>query len=136
MERKEVSFRILFCKRNENEISCIIDKLEALTNYKVKFRYFCKTSKVISLFALKDLVIQKANIVNKGTYKCSEFYVGETKPNSEVRYGEHYCTKKTFEVGDHILLNTGHTINWEILTNAPKQANNWKILENLYIQTL
>ena len=75
-------------------------------------------------------------IINKGTYKCSEFYVGETKPNSEVRYREHCSTKKTFEVGDHILLNTGHTINWEILTNSPKQANNWKILENLNIQTL
>ena len=34
-ERKEVSFQILFCKQNENEISCIIDKLEAFTNYKV-----------------------------------------------------------------------------------------------------
>ena len=30
-ERKEVSLQIPFCKRNENEISRIIDKLEAFT---------------------------------------------------------------------------------------------------------
>ena len=79
-ERKEVSFQIPFCKRNENEISRIIDKLEAFTNYKVKFRYFWKIRKVRSLFVLKDLVIHKANVICKGTCSCSQFYVGdETK---------------------------------------------------------
>ena len=39
-KRKEVSFQISFCKRNKNEICFIIDKLEAFTNHKVKFRYF------------------------------------------------------------------------------------------------
>ena len=49
-DRKEVGFQIPFCKRNGNEISCIIDKLEAFTNHQVKFRYFWKTKKVRSLF--------------------------------------------------------------------------------------
>ena len=39
-EEKEVSFQIPFCKQNKNEISRIIDKLEAFTNYKAKFKYF------------------------------------------------------------------------------------------------
>ena len=56
-ERKEVHFKILFWKRNGNEISSIIDKLEAFTNYKVKLRYFWKTRKVRSYFVLKDPVI-------------------------------------------------------------------------------
>ena len=42
-ERKEVSFQIIFWKPNEHEIFDIIDKLEGLTNYKVKCRYFWKT---------------------------------------------------------------------------------------------
>ena len=48
-KRKEVSFQISFCKRSENEIYRIIDKLETITNYKVKYRYFGKTRKVRSL---------------------------------------------------------------------------------------
>ena len=83
-ERKEVSFQIPFYKRNKNEISHIIDKLEAFTNYKVKFRYFWKTRNVRSLFVLKDPVIHKANVIYNGTCSCSEFYAGETERNTEV----------------------------------------------------
>ena len=46
-----------FWKQNGNEISSIIDNLEAFTNYKVKFRYFWKTRKVRYLFVLKDPAI-------------------------------------------------------------------------------
>ena len=114
-KKKEVSFQIPFCKRNESKISRIIDKLEAFTNYKVKFRYFWKTRNVRSLFVLRDPVIHKANVIYKGTCSCSKFCVGETKRNTEVRWGEHCFTKKMSEVGDHLLLNPGHTVNWKIL---------------------
>ena len=56
---KEVSFQISVSKRNENEISRIIEKLEAFTNYKVKFRYFWKTRKVRSLFVLTSLTTKQ-----------------------------------------------------------------------------
>ena len=85
---------------------------------------------------LKDPVINKANVFYEGTCSCCEFYVGETKRNSEVRWREYCSTKKTSEVGDHLLLNPGHKVNWEILTNAPKQVNKREILEAFYIQTL
>ena len=110
-EIKEVSFQIPFCKRDENAIYRIIDKLEAFTNYKVKFRYFWKTRKVRSLFVLKDPVVHRANVIYKGTCSCSEFYVGETKQNIEVRSREHCSTKKMSELGDHLLINSGHTVN-------------------------
>ena len=112
-ERKEVSFQISFCKRIENEISDIIDKLEALTNYKVKFRYFWKTRKVRSFFALKDLVVHKGNVIYKGICLCNEFYAGETKRNTEVRWREHCFTKIKSGLGDHLLVNSGHMLNWE-----------------------
>ena len=69
-ERKGVSFQIRFCKRNENEIPLIIDKLEAFTNYKANFRYFRKTRKVRSLFVLNDPLFT-LNVIYKDTCSCS-----------------------------------------------------------------
>ena len=85
---------------------------------------------------LKDHVVHKANVFYKGTCSGSELYVGQAKRNTEVRWKEHCSTEKTSEVGDHLLMNAGHTVNWEILTNAPKQVNKQKILEVFYIRTL
>ena len=135
-ERKDVSFQIPFRKRNENETSPIIHKLGVFTNYKVKFRYFWKTAKVRSLFLLKDPVINKTSVIYKSTSSCSEFYIRETKRNSEVRWREHGSTKKTSEIDQHLLLSPGHTVYWEILKNSPKQVNKWKILEAFYIRTI
>ena len=41
-ERKEISFQVPFCKRNEEKMKRIICKLEEYTNYKIKFRYSWK----------------------------------------------------------------------------------------------
>ena len=46
-----------------------------------------------------------------------------------MKHRSNICTKKVSEAGDHLLMNLGHTVNWEILTNAPKQVNKQKILE-------
>ena len=40
------------------------------------------------------------------------------------------------KVVDHLLMNPGQMVNWEILTNAPKQVNKRKILEAFYLWTL
>ena len=85
---------------------------------------------------LKDCAVHKANVIYTCTCSCSEFYVGETEQNAEVRWKEHCSTKKMPEVGDDLLMNPGHTVNWEILTNAPKQVNKQKILEAFYIRIL
>ena len=42
-ERKEISFQVPFCKRNEEKVKQIICKLEEYINYKIKFRYSWKT---------------------------------------------------------------------------------------------
>ena len=66
-ERKEISFLVPFCKRNEDKMKQIICKLEEYTNYKIKFRYSWKTRKLQSLFPLKDPIVHKANVIYKGT---------------------------------------------------------------------
>ena len=40
------------------------------------------------------------------------------------------------EVSDNLLIKPDHAVNWQILTNAPKQVNKQMILEAFYIQTL
>ena len=83
----------------------IICKLEEYINYKRSFRYSWKTRKLWSLFQLKDPIIHKANVIYKGKCTCKEFYIGESKRNSEVRRNKHWFLKKTSEIGDHLLVN-------------------------------
>ena len=114
----------------------IICKLEEYTDYEIKFRYSLKTRKIRSLFQLKDPILHKANAIYKGTCTCKEFYIGEEKLNSEVRWNEHCFLKKSSEVGDHLLVNPDHNITWQILAKAPAQTFQGKILEAFYISKL
>ena len=38
-----------------------------------------------SLFPLKYSIIYKANVIYKGPCSCKEFYIGETKRDSEIQ---------------------------------------------------
>ena len=81
-ERKIVYFQLPLCKTNEQKIKSIVNKLEELTNNKVKFIYHWKTKK--SFFPLKDTIKHKTNIVYKWTCSCNESYIGETKRYAEI----------------------------------------------------
>ena len=52
----------------------------------LEIRCAWKTRKSRYLFPLKDTIVDKANVIYKGTCTCKEFYIGETKRNSEVRW--------------------------------------------------
>ena len=110
----------------------IIYKLEEYTNYKIEFRYSWKTRKLRYLFQLKDPSVHQANVIYKGTCTCKEFYIGEAKRNSEVRWNEHCSLKKSSEAGDHLLVNPDHNITWQIMAKAPAQSFRRKILEAFY----
>ena len=62
----------------------IIFKLEEFKNYQIKFRYSWKSRKLRFLSPLNDLIVHKANVIYLGTCTYPEFYIGETKRNSEV----------------------------------------------------
>ena len=114
----------------------IICKLEEYTNYKIKFRYSRKTRKLRSLFQLNDPIVHKPNVIYKRTCTCKEFYIGETKRNSEVRWNKHCSLKKSSEVGDHLLVNPDHNITWQIIAKAPAQIFKRKVLEAFYVSEL
>ena len=114
----------------------IICKLAEYTDHKIKFRSSWKTKKLQSLFSLKDTIVHKANVIYKGLSTCKEFYIGETKQNSEVRWDEHCSLKKSSEVGDLLLVNPDHNITWQIIAKAPAQTFKRKTLEAFYIRKL
>ena len=78
----------------------------------------------------------KETCTYKGTCTCKEFYIGETKRNSEVRWNEHCSLKKSSEVGDHLLIDPNHNITCQIIAKAPAQTFKRKILEALNIRKL
>ena len=114
----------------------IICKLEQYTNYKIKFRYSRKKRKLRYLFQLKDPLVHKVNVINKGACTCKEFYIGKTKRNSEIRWNEHCSLKKSSEVGNHLLVNSDHNIIRQIIAKAPVQTFKRKILEAFYISKI
>ena len=76
------------------------------------------------MFPLKDEMKHKANIVYKGIFSCNESYIGKTKRNAEIRWKEHCSNNdKKSEVAEHLLKNSGHTINWQVIISAPHQRN-------------
>ena len=94
------------------------------SNFRVRFcfsniEFFAgihrKLKKLRSLFPLKDPIFHKVNVIYKGTCTSKEFYIGETKPNSEVRWNEHCSLKKSSQVGNHLLINPDHNITWQII---------------------
>ena len=70
----------------------------------------------------------------KGTSTCKEFYIKETKRNSEVRWNEHSCPKKISEVGDNLLVNPDHNVIWKIIKKAQTQTFRRKMLEAFNIR--
>ena len=118
-ERRTVYFQLPFCKTNEQKIKSIVNKLEEFTN---------------NNFPLKDRIKHNANIVYKGTCSCKESYIGETKRNAEIRWKEHCSNNdKKSEVAEHLLKNSGHTINGQVITSASHQQKRQNILEAYYI---
>ena len=114
----------------------IIFKLEEFKNYQIKFRYSWKSRKLRFLSPLNDLIVHKANVIYLGTCTYKEFYIGETKRNSEVQQTEHRSLNKSCEVGDHLLVNPNYNITWQILVKTLAQTFKQNILEVLNARKL
>ena len=102
----------------------------------LEIRCAWKTRKSRYLFPLKDTIVDKANVIYKGTCTCKEFYIGETKRNLVVRWNKHSSLKKSSEVVDHLLVNPDHNITWQITAKAPAQIFRREILEVFYMRKL
>ena len=56
-------------------------------------------------------------------------YIGETKRNVEVPWGEHNDPRGKSEPSKHLYNNVTHSFTWSIIMNAPKNVRIRKNLE-------
>ena len=77
-DRKEISFQIPYCKRNEEKMKRIICKLEQYTNYKIKFRYSRKNRKLRYLFQLKGPLVHPFSLLVFECYLQRKMHVQRT----------------------------------------------------------
>ena len=81
--RQKVFIKIPYCPKNESHIRKVIAKLNEFTNNKLQIGYTWKTTKLRSLFRLKDKITHVSNVIYKGECSCGDTYIGETKRNDQ-----------------------------------------------------
>ena len=134
-EKRSISIRLPFCKRIENVVKKFIDNISYFTKDKVDLRIIWNTSKIKSMFPLKDKVIHQSNVIYKGSCDvCEKVYIGQTKRNAQTRWKEHLKGKS--EPAKHIKKFKRHKFTWSILCRAPSNTRCRRILEAFYISKL
>ena len=131
--RQKVLIKIPYCPKNESSIRKVIAKLNEFTNNKLQIVYTWKTTKLRSLFRLKDKITHVSNVIYKGECSCGDTYIGETKRNAVIRWKEHNSNNKKSEPSKHLVQNPDHEFNWSILARAPQDNRKQVILEAYFI---
>ena len=132
-ERRKVFVRIPYCPKNETKIGKVIERIEMFCNDKVQMIYIWKTSKIRSLFRLKDKIQHANNVIYKGECVCQKVYIGETKRNAITRWKEHNSNLEKSEPSKHLVANPTHEFKWSVIDRAPKDTRKRKILEAYHI---
>ena len=83
-----------------------------------------KTMKVKNLFSLKSRNPHPAGKIYLGVCSCNETYIGETKRNVEIRWGEHDDPRKASEPAKHLYQNPSHIFSWSIITKCIQERKN------------
>lgn len=125
--------KIPYCEKNENVIRKVVKRIESFTNDEVKVVYTWKTTKLRSMFPMKDKIQHHNMAIYKGICSCGEIYIGETKRNVSVRWGEHNSSDEKSQPSKHLVRNPQHQFVWSILSKAPIDWRKRKILEAYYI---
>ena len=114
-----MTIRLSFSSNNEKCCACFINKLASFPSEKVKFNVFWNTSKIQSLFPLKDKVRDLSCAIYNGICSCGERYVGEIIRHFKIRWDEHNDVNKNFEPAKHLARKIEHEFSWYVLAGAP-----------------
>ena len=125
--------RLPFCWKNENLTGVFLKKLYSYIGNSFKVFIIWNTTKIRSLFPLKDRNLHPNCVVYEGTCSCGNKYIGETAKCIHLRIAEHEDVKKVSEPSKHLKENGNHAFTWLKITNAPRDFSKRKILEALYI---
>ena len=120
-------------ENSEIKIRKIVEKIESFCHGNVQVIYTWKTSKLRSLFPLKDRVIHHNNVIYKGECSCKAIYIGETKRNAITRWKEHNSSSEKSEPSKHLVQNPTHQFHWSVIQKAPEETRKRKILEAYHI---
>ena len=128
-----IRLRIPFCRKNENLSQTFLRKLKFFIGDSCDIFLIWNTTKIRTLFPLKDKNVHPHCLIYEGTCTCGVKYVGETDRCLHLRLAEHEDTKKASEPAKHLKSNHEHSFTWKILAHAPRDSNKRKILEALFI---
>ena len=132
-DRPIIRVRLPFCHKNENLSRTFLKKLYAFIGDSFKVYVIWNTTKIRSLFPMKDMNLHPNCVIYEGTCSCGQVYIGETAKCTHLRNGEHENVNKNSEPSKHLKENRDHSFTWKIIANAPRDYNKRKILEALYI---
>ena len=125
--------RLPFCHKNENLSRTFLKKLKSFIGDSFNVYLIWNTTKIRSLFPLKDKNSHPHCVIYEGTCTCGVKYVGETDRCMHLRTGEHEDIKKNSEPSKHLKANREHSFTWKILAFAPRESSKRKILEAFFI---
>ena len=128
-----IRVRLPFCQKNENLSRTFVKKLNSFIDNSCKIFVIWNTTKIRSLFPLKDKNLHPNCVIYEGTCSCGAKYIGETAKCMHLRIAEHENIKKGSEPSKHLKGNRNHVFSWKVLANAPKNVTKRKILEALFI---
>ena len=92
---------------------------EFYTNGKVKLNIIWATTKIKSLFKIKDNVKNLSFVIYQGICSCGNNYIGETIRNAVTKIYEREQPNGKSEPSKHLKNSPGHKLDWMILSRAP-----------------
>ena len=119
-DRISVQIKLPFCPKNAKIIRKYFDFIEEFTGFSIKVTYSWITTKVCSLFPIRDKLNHHHHVIYKEVCSCENTYIGETKRNSVVRWKEHESLSGTSEPTKHLASNPTHQFFWMILEKASR----------------
>ena len=128
-----VLIEVPFSPENEELSKQFLYKFKKFTGDTYRVALNWKTKKVKNLFSLKSRNPHPAGKIYLGVCSCNETYIGETKRNVEIRWGEHDDPRKASEPAKHLYQNPSHRFSWSIIMNASKNARIRKNLEASWV---
>ena len=117
--KPRIAVEFPFCQLNEKRVSTYRKKIDCFTNDSYDLNVVWKTKNIISFFPLKDENLHPSCKIYYGVCSYGKNYVGDTKRNISVRYGEHNKLFKKSKPVSHPEKNIHYYFIWRILYNAP-----------------
>ena len=118
-----------YCQENERLSKYFVQKFKDFLNTNCIVVIKWVTKKVRNLFNLKSRNPHPACKVYAGKCSCGVEYIGETKRNVEVRWGEHNNPQGKSEPSKHLYNFPTHSYTWSVLMSAPKNVRTRRNLE-------